>query len=201
MIDLIHAMAAGTRETDESEGRVYGWLLGTVTDVDTKLIRVKARIGKQGDQEQTDWLVQVAPGGVEALPRVGEKVGVIFQDGDPHRGAFFYFPQSTTQNRPTDFMLLATTFAGLYNDLATKHNTLVTKYNQLYTDVTNILVMIDTTGLTVTGAIAKATPAVPQTSSQDNDAPVGKIKASDGSVPSANASDTVCLSGRVKIGQ
>lgn len=115
-------LALGLVSKDEQEGRVYGWIPGVVTDVDSKLFRVKARIGKQEDSESTDWLVPMSIGAVESLPENGDPVGVAFMDGDPHRGAYFYFPQSTTNGRPSEALALGTTLAGLLNYFIDQYN-------------------------------------------------------------------------------
>src|SRR6185369_5594089 len=130
MLYLHQVIAQSTQTPDESDGRVYGWLPGVVTDVDTNLTQVKARLGKMDDGDSTHWLVPMGMGSVESLPEVGDPVGVVFMDGDPHAGAYFYYPQSTTNGRPTKEPIpLGLTSAGMYNDLATKLQALISKYN------------------------------------------------------------------------
>lgn len=126
---LHQVLAQGTASPDEADGRVYGWLPGVVTDVDTKLMQVKARIGKMEDGDSTHWLVPMGIGAVESLPEVGEPVGVCFMDGDPHAGAYFYFPQSTTNGRPVEALALGTTLVGLLNNIVDQLQTLVTLFN------------------------------------------------------------------------
>lgn len=128
-MSILDAIAQGIQSPDEADGRVYGWLPGIVTDVDTKLMRVRARVGKQDDNESTDWLVPVGIGSVESLPEVNDPIGVIFMDGDVHRGAYFYFPQSNTKSRPTEAAMLGSTFIAMYNHLVTQFNQLRLDYN------------------------------------------------------------------------
>jgi hypothetical protein len=137
MLYLHQALAQSTVTPDEADGRVYGWLPGVVTDVDTKLMQVKARIGKMDDGDSTHWLVPMGMGGVESLPEVGDPVGVVFMDGDPHSGAYFYFPQSTTKGRPTKEPIpLGLSLVAMYNDLATQLNQLGSHYQAFYVDST-----------------------------------------------------------------
>lgn len=132
-MELHEAFARAMMSRDEAEARVYGWLPGVVTDIDTKLMQIKARIGKQGDNESTDWLVPMGMGSVESLPEVGDAVGVMFHDGDVHRGAYFYYPQSTTKGRPTFHVVLGENLAAVVNQLKADLQTLVTAYNaQVY---------------------------------------------------------------------
>jgi len=199
MLYLHQVIAQSTQTPDESDGRVYGWLPGVVTDVDTNLTQVKARLGKMDDGDSTHWLVPMGMGSVESLPEVGDPVGVVFMDGDPHAGAYFYYPQSTTNGRPTKEPIpLGLTSAGMYNDLATKLQALISKYNAAVTDLTAILTAINTTGLAVSGAVAKMASPVSQTSSADNDT-IGKMKAADGSIVAAKSGDNITLSKRSKV--
>jgi hypothetical protein len=126
---LHQAIAQSVATPDERDGRVYGWLPGVVTDLDTKLMRVKARIGKQEDGDSTDWLLPCFGGSVEELPEVGDPVAVDFLDGDPHAGRWSSFPQSTTQNRPTEALGLGTTTIGLLNNIVDQLQTLQTLFN------------------------------------------------------------------------
>lgn len=128
-MDLHEALAQSTMTRDEAEGRIYGWLPAIVTDVDANLMQIRARFGKQGDNESTDWLVPMGMGSVESLPEVGDPVGVMFMDGDVHRGAYFYFPQSTTKGRPTRHMVLGEPLVGMFNYLVDQFNQLKSDFN------------------------------------------------------------------------
>jgi hypothetical protein len=129
MLYLHQALAQGIAPKDEVDGRVYGWLPGVVTDIDTQLMRVKARVGKMEDNESHHWLVPMSMGSIESLPEVGDPIGVVFMDGDPNAGAFFYFPQSTTRSRPTEAIPLGTTLVGLLNNIVDQLQTLQTLFN------------------------------------------------------------------------
>jgi hypothetical protein len=175
---LHQAIAQSVATPDERDGRVYGWLPGVVTDLDTKLMRVKARIGKQEDGDSTDWLLPCFGGSIEELPEVGDPVAVDFLDGDPHAGRWSSFPQSTTQNRPTEAMGLGTTIVGLLNNIVDQLQTLQTLFNAH-------------THSTVYGPTAPpASPWSPQ---------LGKGMAGDGSVVSSVSSAKKALSKRAKV--
>ncbi len=133
MDDLAEVIARVTMTRDEAEGRIYGWLPGIVTDIDTKLMQVRARFGKQGDNESTDWIPPMGMGSVESLPEVGDPVGIVFMDGDPNRGAYFYFPQSTTNGRPLQHMVLGESLVGMFNYLVDQFNQLRTDFNSFVT--------------------------------------------------------------------
>lgn len=174
---------------DEAQGRVYGWLPGIVTDVDANLMQVKARVGKQGDNESTDWMPQMGMGGIESLPEVGDPIGVLFMDGDPHRGAWFYFPQSTTRGRPTEPILLGATLGGIVNNLADQ-------VQQLKTTVNNLITIFNAhTHTYVYGTTG--TPPSPATS--DSDPAPAKVLAADGSVVSSVTSSKKALSKRARV--
>lgn len=187
--------------TDERrEGRYYGFLYGVVTTVggNNDFGRIKARIGAQGDKEETDWLDPFWSGAIESIPNKGDAVIVGFVDGDTSRGFWGAHPESTSKNRPTEAMVLGTTAAGMYNDLASKVQSLISKYNQAQADITTLFTLVNTTGLAVVAALAKANPTVTQTSSSDGDT-IGKIKAADGSVVAAKSGDNVALSGKSRV--
>lgn len=178
MMFLHQALAQSTATADEADGRVYGWLPGVVTDVDTKLMQVKARVGKMEDGDSTHWLVPMGMGSIESLPEVGEPVGVIFMDGDPHAGAYFYFPQSTTNGRPVEALPLGTTLVGLLNNIIDQLQTLQTIYNPH-----GHTYVYGTTG-------PPAAPWSPQ---------LAKGMASDGSVVASVSSNRKALSKRGKL--
>lgn len=183
---FIDILAESTISQDELEGRVYGWIPGIVTDLDTKLMRVKARIGKQADGDTSDWLVAMGGGSIETLPEVGDPIGVTFADGNPNRGAYFYFPQSTTKSRPTEPAMLGATFLGMFNYL-------VTQFNQLRSDMANHVHPFGTI-VCSTGVISGATALVPTSAVAAN-----KGKASDGSIVANKATSEIVLSKRTRL--
>jgi len=182
-MDLHEVIAQSMVSQDEAEGRVYGWLAGIVTDVDTKLMRVKARVGRQGDNESTDWMLPVGMGSIESLPEVNDPIGVIFMDGDVHRGAYFYFPQSNTSKRPTEAMVLGNMFTAMYNDL-------VAQFNQLRSDMSGHTHLFGTIACS-TGVISGATASKTTTANAAQ-----KAKAADGSEVAAKTTSEVVLSKR-----
>ncbi len=193
---LEDALVQGMQSPDERDGRVYGWLLGTVTDIDTKLMQVKARIGKQGDNESTDWLVPQGMGSVESLPEVGDIVGVQFHDGDIHRGAYFSFPQSNTKNRPANPMALGDVTWGMINYLVTQVNQLRTDFNTLASQAAahTHAYSPGPSPSAFTGPASAATPPISITSTTAVAAQKGK--ASDGSVVADKSTSEVVLSKR-----
>lgn len=205
-MDLAESFAIGTRTRDQAEGRVYGFLYGVVTDNKDpqKIGRVRARIGAQQDGESSDWLEPMWPGAIEGTAAVKDSIVVCFIDGDPHRGMFAVAPKTTTQGRPTEAMILGTTMIGLYNDLVAKFNALQSDFQTAMMTFNShahpvpALGLLDGTSLPVTGS---ATSAPPTSSGPSNSGQAaGKGKASDGSTPSAIASDSTVLSGRAKVG-
>jgi hypothetical protein len=192
MLYLHQALAQSTVTPDEADGRVYGWLPGVVTDVDTKLMQVKARIGKMDDGDSTHWLVPMGMGGVESLPEVGDPVGVVFMDGDPHSGAYFYFPQSTTKGRPTKEPIpLGLTFVGMFNFLVTQLNQLRTDFNTFVTVKYNSHnhPTAPVGPVSVPSLVGTATTALA----------ANKGKAADGSVVSDVSTSEIVLSKRTKV--
>jgi hypothetical protein len=209
-MDLLEAIAGGTRSPDEQDGRVYGPVQGSITDVSDpqKLGRVKARIGAQQKGESSDWLLPMWPGGCEGYCQVGQPIIVAFVDGDPHRGVFWWYPKSTTTGRANDFALLGTTFIGLYNDLVSKFNFLKSQYNAFVTSFLNHYHQASGHGNAYLDGNSQPCsgksdlPGYQPTffaPSQDGDADCGSGLAADNSQPSAIASSTVVLSGNHKI--
>jgi hypothetical protein len=195
---LEEVLSYGIVTPDESEGRVYGWIPGIVTDLDTKLMRVKARIGKQESNASTDWLVPVGMGSIESLPEVNDPVGVIFMDGDPNRGAYFYFPQSTTKERPTaEPIPLGMTYVGMFNFLVTQFNQLRTDFNSFMTTY-NGHTHVTSSACTAGGATGTATPTT-STGSPTAALQANKGKSSDGSVVADKSSSEVVLAKRSKV--
>lgn len=194
---LLEKIAQNTVTADEAYGRVNGWLPGIVTDVDTKLYQVRARIGKQGDNESTEWIPQAGMGSIESLPEVGDPIGVIFQDGDVHRGAYFYFPQSTTKNRPTQPIPLGTSFVGMFNFLVDQLNQLQTDHNTLANKYSNHVHTF--TGTATTTSCAGTTNTTTSTVNATTALPANKGKASDGSTIANQATSVVVVSKRSRV--
>src|SRR5262245_46062807 len=121
---LLEALANSLHTDDERDGRIYGFLYGIVTDIGDpqSLGRVRARIGAMQDKEQSNWLLPLWPGAIESLARVGDSIVVAFIDGNPNRGMFAVHARSTARFRPTEAMILGSTFLRLYNDLVDKFN-------------------------------------------------------------------------------
>lgn len=190
---LHEALTQGTTTQDEAHGRSYGWIAGVVTDIDTKLFRVKARLGKQGDNESTEWLAPLGMGSIESLPEVGDPVGVIFEDGDVNRGAYFYFPQSNTDGRPAQPIPLGTPLVGIINDMSTKLSNLISHYQAFYTAVQGHAHASFGT------ASVQLLPATIDPTCKDTSSGTGKGKASDGSVVASSASDAVVLAKRSRV--
>lgn len=193
MRTLEEALASAVRTPDEADGRVYGWILGKVTDIDAKLMRIKARVGKQEDGDSTDWLTGCFDGSTEGLPEIGDPVAVDFVDGDPHRGRWAYFPQSTTNGRPTESMVLGSTLIAMYNDLATKLNNLLAHYQAFYA-------FVQGHGHTSFGTPSpQMTVLLMDPTAKDTSTSTGLGQASDGSVVSSNSSNNKVLSKRGKV--
>lgn len=197
MIHRMHeAMAQATTTSDEAHGRVYGWLPGVVTDIDTsdpKLTQIKARLGKQGDNESTDWISQMGMGGMESLPEVGDPVGIFFSDGDVHRGAYFCFPQSNSKGRPTQPIPLGTNLVAIVNDISAKLSGLLSHYQAFYTAVQNH--NHSAFGSPSAGLLA----ATIDPTCKDTSGATGKGKSADGNVVAASSSDAVVLSKRSRV--
>lgn len=130
-MDFYEALAENSRTPDEIEGRVYGFQVGRVVDVTDPegLGRVRGQIMAMRKGEASDWLVPAWPGAMEGVPRVGDPLLVAFVDGDPHRGIYFWHPQSTTTGRPVEFMVLGTSLVGLMNQIVDLVNDVKQKYN------------------------------------------------------------------------
>src|SRR5688572_28256733 len=107
--DLFDTAEETTQSQDQREGRFYGILDGVVTEVETSspaLGRIKARFGVMTNQEQSDWLDPVWPGGMECLPNKDDPVWVMFVDGDPNRGIWAWHPTTKTTGRATEAAVL-----------------------------------------------------------------------------------------------
>lgn len=183
-MSLSDAFMAAPRRTDEQrEGRYYGFLSGVVTDISDpqKLGRVKARLQGMGDSDQSDWLVPMWPGSMEAIPFKDDPVMVGFVDGDPNKGFWSWHPHSSTKNRPTEAMVLGTTLVGVINNLVTQFNQLLTDYQahtHLFTGPSG--------PVGIPTAISTATNG-------------GKGKDADGAPVSAKSGDQTVLSKNLKL--
>lgn len=188
------------RSEEEREGRVSGVVVGKITNVSDPqgLGRIKARYGAQDNNEESDWLLPMWPGSMEFIPRKDDMVGIVFLDGDPHRGFYSWHPTSNTKNRPTEAAVLGSTMAAMYNDLVAKFNNLKSKYNAHghKGSVTVCANGAPWTGISDTPVDAVLIPPV-----HDTDADAGKMQAADGSTVSAQAADSKALSGNVKVGK
>lgn len=178
-MDLAEALSGTTRNEDEADGRIYGFLYGRITNADDPkgLGRVKARIGAQGAREESDWLTPLWPGAIEGTANKNDPIVVAFIDGDPTRGLFAMYPETTTNGRATESMLLGSTFLRLYNDLVdkVKHHTHLPGSFSAFT-------------YNVVGVSGEMIPPYP-----------GSALAADRSTPSPLTADTVVLSGKAKV--
>ena len=176
--ELLEALANAVQTDDERDGRIYGFLYGLVTDiVDPQgLGRVRARVGAMQQGESSNWLLPLWPGAIESAPRVGDSIVVAFIDGNPNKGMFAVHATSTMRNRPTESMILGSTFLRLYNDLVDKFN----KHSH-------------------TCSASGSPSSSPATLVTDGVVKANFGLASDGAKPSALASDTSVLSGEAKV--
>lgn len=196
MSDLWDALARATRTPDEAEGRRYGLLVGRIVDVDdpANLGRVQARIGAQGANDRTGWIDPLWGGAIEETPAVGDFIYVQFVDGDPNRPTYCVYATSKSEGRPSEAVVLGSTFARLYNDQVERQNAIVAA---LWGAMTGLQAMYNAhKHLDPIGGVTEA-PVAPWAVPTPGDA--GKIKAADGSTPSALAGDTVALSGVAKV--
>lgn len=191
MADFFELQADLQKTTPQRSGRYYGFVIGNVTNVndDQGLVRVKARIGAQGDTEESDWLIPAFPGSIECKPSKGDPCIVGFIDGDPNRGFWLYHPESTTKGRPSEFMALGTTLAGMINQLRADLQTLVTAFDtHKHAGVT-----------TGAGSSAVSDTLVFMTNVPPGSINAGSVKASDGSAVAPKSGDAVALSGLCKV--
>ena len=129
-MNILDVQEYAYKSEDAREGRYYGKLSGVVTDINDpkKLGRIKARVQGMGDNDQSDWLVPMWPGSMEALPFKDDPVVVDFIDGNPNMGCWSWHPHTSTKNRPTEAMVLGTTLAALVNQMQADLQTLTTAY-------------------------------------------------------------------------
>lgn len=188
MIEVMEALEDMLQTPDTREGRYYGIVRAKVTNVDDDLGRMKVRLGAQGDNEETDWVLPCWHPAMEGTFNVGDQLYVGFEDGDPNRPMVIgWHATSKSRNRPTEAVVLGTTFLGLFNHL-------VTQFNQLRSDMANHVhaagTLLDSTANPVTGSTAlKATTAVAAV----------KGKAADGSAVADKSTSEVVLSGKAKV--
>ncbi len=193
---LAEALSSVVRSPDDKEHRYYGFIAGTVTEVESstdnaKLGRVKARLRGMEDNAQSGWLVPFWVGGLEGTPHKGDPVMVGFEDGDVNRGFYGWHPSSKTKDRPQEWLVLGLTFAAMYNGLVTVVNELKSKFNAHKHDYNP--------GPSAT--IATSAPVNPTTvpylvTSSDG----GKIQKASGEPVAGSSGDKKALSGRVKVG-
>ena len=121
-MDLLDALAGAT--DDNPEGRVYGFVLGRVTDITdpNSIGRVKARYGAMDAASSSDWIMPAWIGAMEGLPRVGDYILVAFIDGNVHKGIYFTTALTRSQNRPVDFVPLGLQICGVLNALVDAFN-------------------------------------------------------------------------------
>jgi hypothetical protein len=183
------------KSEDAREGRYYGFLSGVVTNISDpqKLGRVKARLQGQGDNDESDWLVPMWPGSMEALPFKDDPVMVGFVDGDPNKGFWAWHPHTSTKNRPTEAMVLGTTLTAMYNDLAAKFNDLQQHYQAFY-------LVVQTHGHAALGSASVALLAATiDPTCKDTGTATGKGKDPDGAVVAAKSGDQTVLSKNLKL--
>jgi hypothetical protein len=196
--DLLELLANSLRTEDEEDGRIYGFQVGTVTEiVDPKSLgRIKARVMAQEKGESSDWLMPAWPAGVEAKPRVGEPVLVTFLDGDPNKGIWFWTVTSKSLNRPSEFMVLGTTLIGCYNDLVQRFNDLRTafiahRHNLVDLQAGGSAVTQGAPGVDVVDGTRATGTAPPSAAS--------KLKAADGATVADKTGSQIVLSGEAKV--
>jgi hypothetical protein len=193
-MDLLEAIAVGVQSKDQREGRVYGPLYGSVTDINDpgKLNRVKVRFGAQGDNESSDWALPAFPGGIESIPRKGDPCVVWFIDGDTSRPVYACYQKSTTTNRPTEHIILGDSAMALLNNIIDEINTLKSDFNTFksgaFTTHTHAGV---TVGAGVTGVTSTVT--TPTTLA------FGKALDANGSTIGSSISDKIVLSANAKV--
>jgi hypothetical protein len=183
----------------QRHGRYYGFVSGSITNVKDPngLIQVKARMEGQGDNDETDWLIPMLPGSMEALPNKGDPCIIGFIDGDPHRGFWTYHPKTTTNNRPTEAMALGTTTWGMINFLVDQVNQLRSDFNTFASTYTSHVHPFSgaVSGVTCSGT----TTATPSTQPSTAALAANKGQASDGStIPNVSTAKKV-TSGYIKL--
>lgn len=131
MREAFEIQAELNRTASARSGRYFGAVSGTITDTNDSsgLYMVKASFGGQQDTDESYWLIPAFPASIESKPLRGDPCVVMFIDGDPNRGMYFYHPKSTTKNRPNEAMALGTTLAGVVNQVQADLKTLVVAYN------------------------------------------------------------------------
>lgn len=196
MADIFDLQNDLHRSQAQRDGRYWGVVSGIITNVSDSqgLLRVKARLGGQFDNEESDWLVPALPGAMECKPNKSDPVLVGFVDGDPHRGWWTYHPESTTKNRPTEAMVLGTTLIGM-------NNFWVTQFNQLRTDFNSFVSTYNghTHGYNPGPSALAQTVATAAVGTSTTAQPANKGKAGDGSVVPDKSTSEIVLSGVIKV--
>jgi hypothetical protein len=188
MDDFTDLIATVQRPREDAEGRIYGVLSGVVVEVEeTGLFRVKARLGSQGPNDSSGWLMPATPGSIESRPEKGEFVAIAFMDGDIHKGIYWYFPTKQTGGRPVEAMLLGNTFAGMWNYMVN------VTIQQILTDV---YVTIPTH---VHPSAVGPTGTSPQLAAMVQPQAPGKINVPDGSPAPNKSGDQKALSKRARL--
>lgn len=190
-MNLIDALSRVTRSPDDADGRYFGCLTGVVTDIGSgdNLGRVKARLRGMPDNAESGWLSPLWPGGIEGIPHKNDPVFVTFEDGDEHRGFYLWFPSSRTQERPSEAMVLGSTFASLFN-------LLVTQFNQLRTDMAGHTHAIPSLTCSAPGTTTASTTGARTTTATA----CYKCQTHEGVTVANATADQKALSGRVKVG-
>jgi hypothetical protein len=192
----------------QREGRQLGFQHGRVTSVDDpqEMGRVKARLFGMQANEESDWLEPLWPGSIEAVPRVDEPVFVGFIQGDPHQGCYAWHPDSTSEGRPTEAMVLGTTLAQKLNYLATFCNNLQTNLNTVVSQLGSHLHAGGTYQVVIAGGSSAGTYSVTLNSGQptsifstSNETAIGDFLAHDSSSPADESAAKVVLSGETKV--
>lgn len=173
-MDFLSAIAGAHRDRDEAEGR-YGYpVTGVVTDVDTKLNRVRARLEWMSSDEQSEWLLPGMPGSMETIANKDDNILVVFHHGDPNRGFYWVFLDSHS-TRATEAVPLGNSLAAVVNNLVDVVQKFAIAFNaQVYAN--------------------GGSPAPFQLTQT-----LGKVKDANGSPVPSKTGDQVALSGKVKI--
>jgi hypothetical protein len=187
---------------DQRDGRYYGFLDGTVVEVESdnpRLCRIKADIGIRtldGNSatvmQTTDWCDPLLPGAIEAVPNKGDAVYVSFVQGDPNRPVYLCHPTTRSEGRPTEAAMLGTMFVGMFNYFVTQFNQLRADFNTLAGQTAGHTHTGVTVGMGTTGAAAI-------TKSSTTAADAQKGKAADGSVVADKSTSEIVLSGKITL--
>ena len=93
LFEVLHAARNAAKIANDQKGQSPFFQLGLVTENRDPLNkrRIKVTLQSKGGKTQTDWLFRLvaSPYDDPPLPRIGQTVGVLFIDGDPHNGVYF----------------------------------------------------------------------------------------------------------------